>query len=131
MANPTTLTKTTLSADASVNQPAVNTIDTNGTVPLDVAGATDRVILEIVNADDAALTVTIKAGNAGAGAIRGAIGDLSFAFPATGAAGDKQILGPFEPARFVQAGGKLNVAFLAATGAPNATVRAYLLPKSA
>jgi hypothetical protein len=130
MANPTEVPVTDLAANSSVTQPAVNTIDTNGTVPVPAGGALERLVLEIINADDAALTVTIKAGDAGAGAVRGAIGDVSIALAASGSAGDKKIIGPFESARFVQALGKLNVQFQAATGAPNATVRAYRLPKA-
>lgn len=132
MANPDSLTLTPLQANGSVQQPAAQTIDTNGTVPLAVPGGeTDRVLLEIVNADDAALTVTVQAGDASAGAVRGAIGDLTLQLPASGAAGDKLIAGPFESARFRQAGGGLLLQFQAATGAPAATVRAYQLPKSA
>lgn len=131
MANPATLTVTDLAANGSVTQPAADAIDTNGTVPLEAEGALDRVMIEVINADDAALTVTIKAGAEGAGAGRAGIGDLAVALPATGNAGDKKIIGPFEGARFQQSGGALSVAFAAATGAPNATVRAYRLPKSA
>jgi hypothetical protein len=130
MANPTEITVTDLAANSSVTQPAVNTIDTNGTVPVPAGGATERVVLEVINTDDAALTVTIKAGAAGAGAVRGAIGDLAVSLPASGTAGDKKIIGPFESARFVQSGGKINVQFAAATGSPAATVRAYRLPKA-
>lgn len=130
MANPAALTLTSLLANSSVTQPAVNTIDTNGTVPLPSGPEIERVILEVINTDDAALTVTVKAGDPDAGAVRGAIGDLSVSLPASGTAGDKKIIGPFESARFLQSGGSINVQFQAATGAPSATVRAYLLPKS-
>jgi hypothetical protein len=131
MANPETLTVTDLVANGSVTQPAAQAIDTNGTVPLEAEGALDRTILEVINADDAALTVTIKAGAEGAGAGRAGLGDMAVALAATGGAGDKKIIGPFEGARFQQAGGAMSVAFAAATGAPNASVRAYRLPKSA
>ncbi|MGB7925580.1 MAG: hypothetical protein WCF57_20245 [Pyrinomonadaceae bacterium] len=130
MANPTSLTVTDLTANGSVTQPAAQAIDTNGTVPLAAEGAHDRVLIEVVNADDAALTVTIKAGAESAGAGRAGIGDLAVSLAATGGAGDKKIIGPFESARFQQAGGALSVQFAAATGAPNATVRAYRLPKA-
>ncbi len=128
MANPATLTVTDLVANGSVTQPAVNTIDTTGTVPAAVAGAAERVVIEVVNAAAAALTVKIKGGVEGAGAIRGSIGDVSVALAASGSAGDKKIIGPFESARFVQADGKLNVEFTPASGSPNATVRLYRLP---
>lgn len=131
MANPAELTVTDLTANGSVAQPAVNTIDTNGTVPAAVEGEHERVLLEIINADDAALTVTIESGAEGAGAGRAGIGDLAVALSATGGGTDKKIIGPFESARFQQADGKLNVTFTAASGAPNATVRCYRLPKAA
>lgn len=131
MANPAALTLTDLTANGAVTQPAANAIDTNGTVPLAAGGQAERVILEVINADDAALTVTVKAGDVGAGAGRAGLGDLAIALPASGTGGANKIIGPFEAARFQQSGGAINVQFQAATGAPNATVRAYRLPKSA
>lgn len=132
MANPAELTVTDLSANAAVNQPTADAIDTNGTVPADIEGRHELVVLEVVNADDAALTVTIESGSEGAGAGRSGLGDLSVALAASGGgATAKRIIGPFEPARFMQADGKLNVSFTAATGAPNAQVRLYRLPKAA
>lgn len=130
MANPASLTVNNLSANGAITQPAAQTIDTNGTVPVAVAAAHERIILEVVNADDAALTVTVKAGVESAGAGRAGIGDLAVTLPASGTAGANKIIGPFESARFAQDGGAMNVAFLAATGAPSATVRVYRLPKS-
>lgn len=129
MANPIALTVAPLGYNAAVTQPATNAIDTNGVVPVPAEGQLERLVLEVINTDDAALTVTIKAGDEGAGAGRASLGDLAVSLAASGTATDKRIIGPFESARFVQAGGKMNVAFLAATGAPAATVRAYLLPK--
>lgn len=131
MANPATLTVTDLAANGSVTQPAADAIDTNGTVPLEAGGAMERVMLEVVNTDDAALTVTIKAGSEGAGAGRAGIGDMAVALPATGNAGANKIIGPFEGARFQQTGGAISVQFQAASGAPAASVRVYRLPKSA
>ena len=131
MPNPAALTVTDTNANGSVAQPAGDTIDTNGTVPASVGGAHERVLLEVINADDAALTVTVESGAAGAGAIREGLGDLAVALSATGGGTDKKIIGPFESSRFQQADGKLNVTFLAAAGAPNATVRVYRLPKAA
>ncbi len=131
MSNPTALTVNDLTANGAITQPAVQTIDTNGTVPVAVESAHERVLLEVINADDAALTVAVKAGVESAGAMRSGIGDLSVSLAASGSAGDKKIIGPFESARFQQADGKMNVQFTAATGAPNATVRVYRLPKSA
>lgn len=131
MANPAALTVTTLTANAATAQPAANTIDTNGSVPAAIESQHEHVILEVVNADDAALTVTVESGSESAGAMRSGLGDLTVALSASGGGTDKKIIGPFEPARFMQADGKLLVTFAAATGAPNATVRCYRLPRSA
>lgn len=127
MANPAELTVTDANMNGSVAQPAANAIDTNGTVPADIEGAHERILLEVNNTDDAALTVTIKAGSEAAGAGRSSIGDLAVAV----AAGAVKLIGPLESARFQQADGKVNVAFLAAAGAPAASVRCYRLPKAA
>lgn len=126
MANPASITITTLGANASVNQPAVQTIDTEADVPCDVKGSMDRLFFELVNAAAAAVTVTFKAGvNPPSLAAR----DLIVAMAATGSAGDKQLVGPFESARFVKGDGKIDINFDAASGSPNVTVRAYRLPK--
>jgi hypothetical protein len=126
MANPATLTLTTISVGGAVSQPTGDAIDTDGTVPLECGGATERALIEVINNDDAALTVKIKAGYGE----RAGIGDLSVALAATGGgATAKRIIGGLESARFAQKGGGLLVEFDAATGAPNATVRSYLLPK--
>jgi hypothetical protein len=131
MSNPVALTVTTLTANAATAQPTADAIDTNGTVPAAIESQHEHVIIEVVNTDDAALTVAVKAGAEGAGAGRAGLGDLSVALSATGGGTDKKIIGPFEPARFMQADGKLNISFTAATGAPAASVRCYRLPKSA
>lgn len=129
MANPNELTVNDLTANGSITQPAAQSIDTNGTIPAAVASAHERVLLEVVNLAAAALTVTVLAGAESAGAMRSGIGPLAVALPASGAAGDHRLIGPFESARFAQAGGALSVQFQAATGAPSATVRVYRLPK--
>jgi hypothetical protein len=127
MANPSSLTITSLSANAATSQPDAQTIDTNGTVPIAASGDMDRLIVEIVNADDAALEVTFKKGTALHANIPQ---DLVVAFAAAGGgATAKRIIGPFESSRFVDNEGDLNVQFAAATGAPNATVRVYRLPR--
>jgi hypothetical protein len=127
MANPASITVTACSANGAVNQPAVQAIDTDGTVPIAVGGAMDRLILEIINAAAAALTVTIKAGDNPPSPLAA---DLAVALAATGTPTDKRIIGPFESARFLQDDGSVNVAFLAASSTPNATVRCYRLPKT-
>jgi len=127
MANPASITVTACSANSAVNQPAAQTIDTDGTVPITVGGRMDMLILEIINAAAAALTVTIGAGDNPPSPLAA---DLAVALAATGGATAKRIIGPFESARFLQSDGTVNVTFLAASSTPNATVRAYRLPKT-
>ncbi len=126
MANPASITVTALSANSAVNQPSTQAIDTDGIVPISVGGKMDLLILEIINGAAAALTVTIKAGDNPPSPLAA---DLAISLAATGNATDKRIIGPFESARFKQDDGSVNVAFLAASSTPNATVRAYRLPK--
>lgn len=126
MANPASITVTACVLNSAVNQPSTQAIDTDGTVPIAVGGRMDRLILEVINAAAAALTVTIKAGDNPPSPLAA---DLAISLAATGTATDKRIIGPFESARFMQDDGTVNVAFLAASSTPNATVRAYRLPK--
>lgn len=127
MANPSSITVTALSANSSVARPAVQTIDTDGTVPVAAGGAMDRLIFEFVNAAAAALTVTIKGGDNPPSPLSQ---DLAIALTATGGATPAVIAGPFESARFLQDDGSVNITFLAASSTPNCTVRCYRLPKT-
>lgn len=126
MANPASITVTALALNAGTNRPAVQTIDTDGTVPVTLAGDTANLIFELVNAAAAAVTVTFKAG-----ANPPSLGarDLAIAMAATGGATATQIVGPFESGRFTKADGSMDIAFLAASSTPNVTVRAYRSPK--
>lgn len=124
MANPAALTVTALVLNSSIAKPAAQAIDTNGMVPIAADGSTSRLFLEIENVDDAVLTVAIGAG-VDPPAFQSAA--LSLTIPITTGV---RLLGPFESARFAQAGGNINVTFTAATGAPAANVRVYRLPKS-
>lgn len=126
MANPASITVTALSANAATARPAVQTIDTDGTVPCDVKGSMDRLVFEIVNAAAAAVTVTFKAGVIPPSHLSR---DLAVALTATGGATPAVIVGPFESARFLKANGQIDIAFLAASSTPNVTVRCYRLPK--
>lgn len=128
MANPASITVTALTANAAASFPSAQTIDTDGTVPMDPGGKTDRLILLVENAAAAALTVTIKAGD-NPPAIMAGQGDLAVSVAASGGGTAKRVIGPFESSRFVQDDGTVNVAFLAASSTPNCTVRAYRLPK--
>jgi hypothetical protein len=127
MANPASLTITDLTKNAALNQPAVQAIDTDGTVNCAAAGLMDRLILEVINLAATALTVTILAGTGDQALIPA---DLAVALAATGNATDKRIIGPFEAGRFMKADGSFDVSFAKASGSTNATVRIYRLPRN-
>lgn len=126
MSNPASITVTSLTANGGTNQPAVQTVDTDGTINCDLGGKFDRVVFELINAAAAACTVTFKAGTSAAAHQSK---DLAITLAATGNAAAKQIVGPFESSRFMKTDGTLDVAFLAASSTPNVTVRCYRLPK--
>ncbi|MBS1797454.1 MAG: hypothetical protein JSS81_26765 [Acidobacteria bacterium] len=121
MANPANLTVNELSANAAVAQPAAQSIDTNGTLNCPVKSLTDRLMIELVNNDDAACTVTLKAGT---GVQAHTARDLAVSI----GVGAAKVIGPLESARFVKADGSIDVQFQAATGAPAMAVRVYRLP---
>lgn len=130
MANPAKLTVNALVANGSVGQPAGDTIDTDGVVPIlaaDHRGASGRLLIEVTNGDAVnGLDVTIVHGD-NPPAAREGIGDLVVAIPASGVT----YIGPLESARFMQADGSLQVGFDSDGGAnATATVRAALLPKA-
>lgn len=126
MANPASLTITELSANAALNQPAVQTLDTAGSISiLGVDSKTDRLIIEAINTDDAAATLTVNAADRPPGQTSAA---LAVAMAATGTATDKRIIGPFESGRFVQDDGTISLT-LAGGASPTVTLRIYRLPK--
>jgi hypothetical protein len=61
MANPASLTPNDLTQNGSIAQPAVQTVDTNGTINC-ATNKMDRLFLELVNLAANAITVTVKAG---------------------------------------------------------------------
>jgi hypothetical protein len=125
MANPASLTVNECSPNGSIAQPAVQTIDTNGTINCPVKSRTSRLMVELVNADDAAVDVTFIAGtSAAAHQAR----DLKVTLSATGGGTDKKIVGPLESSRFVKPDGSIDVAVLAAAGAPSLQIRVYRIP---
>lgn len=126
MANPATLTVNTCVANGSINQPAVQTIDTNATINVPGGHPTDRMIFEVVNLAVNAIDVILKGGVTPPSLLAG---DMKFTLSATGGGTDKRILGPFESGRFIKADGTIDVNFQASTGAPNLTLRIYKLPK--
>lgn len=131
MANASAITVTSLTANAAgTAQPTGDTLDTGTiavTLPADVGGVVDRLLLVVTNNAAAAnaLTVSILAGDnppaqrSGLGAL-----DTSIAQNAT------KIIGPLEGARFIQDDGKINVTFTPAAGTLAATIRCYKLPKA-
>lgn len=121
MANPVNFTVNELSANAAVAQPAAQAVDTNGTINCPVKSQTDRLMIELNNADDAAVTVTVKAGT---GSQAHTARDLAV----TVAAGATKVLGPLESMRFVKADGSIDLGVQAATGSPALNVRVYRLP---
>ncbi|MFN3652349.1 MAG: hypothetical protein ACK47B_22465 [Armatimonadota bacterium] len=130
MANASAIAVTDLVANGAAARPVGDVLDTGtGTVTLSapVAGESDRVVLEVTNTQGAAaLQVAVKAG-ANPPAFRAGLGDY---VPSALAAGATALYGPFESARFVGAGGALQVAFTPASGTIGATIRCYRLPKA-
>jgi len=127
MANPVSLNINELSANSALSQPTAQAVDTNGTINCPVKSLTDRLMIEIVNTDDAALTVTVKAGT---GVQAHTARDLSVALAASGNATANRIIGPLESMRFVKSDGSIDLQFQAATGSPACSVRVYRLPQS-
>lgn len=129
MANPSEITITECTANGAINQPAVVTLDTAGTVPINLQGkGLDRVIIEAINTDDAAATLTFVAGDNPPSLQSKA---LAVTLAASGTATDKRIIGPFEASRFLQNGsdaGEMHVT-LAGGASPTVTLRVYRLPK--
>ena len=129
MANPEALTVTDLVANSSLARPAADAIDTNGTVPIaaaDLKGAAERLVIEVTEDNTRALTVTIAAGD-NPPSVRQGKGALTVAIAQNAC----KLIGPLEPARFLQDDGTINVTFTGTGGAADASVRTYLLPKSA
>lgn len=128
MANPASLTINELTGNSAISQPTAQAIDTNGTINCAVKSLTDRLMIEVVNNDDAALTVTVKAGTS---AVAHTARDLSVSLAASGGgATANRIIGPLESARFVKSDGSIDVQFQAATGAPACSVRVYRLSQT-
>lgn len=126
MANPANLTVSECTANGSIAQPAVQTLDTAGTISVTgVYSQTDRLVIEAINTDDAAATLTINAGDTPPGHNSKS---LAVALSATGGGTDKKIIGPFEAGRFVQDDGTLSIT-LAGGASPTVTIRIYRLPK--
>lgn len=125
MANPASITVTACVLNGSVAQPAAQTIDTDGIVPITVGGPSDRMIIEVVNS--AAQILIVKAKSGANPPSLAANGDMAVSVAASTG---KVIIGPFESARFMQADGKINIDFKSGSGSPNAAIRCYRLPKN-
>jgi hypothetical protein len=124
MANPATLTVTALTLNGESAQPAGDTIDTDGTVPVAVSGERTIIVVTNLRAGNS-LTVTIK-GGANPPAFMGDTGDAAVTLGNSGVG----VFGPFESGRFSQSAGGINVAFLGIGAAASPTVRTYKLPKA-
>lgn len=123
MANPEKFAIKELARNGSINLGASEAVDTDGVVPIEAKGLTDRLFIRVDNAAGAILNVTIKAGaNPPSHLAR----DIAVAVPAS--TGDV-LIGPFESQRVCQANGDINVEFEAASSTPNAAVTVYRLPK--
>ncbi|MGI6376436.1 MAG: hypothetical protein GX601_06745 [Anaerolineales bacterium] len=128
MANPEKLKVTSLLMNDSMAQPTADTIDTNGAVPIaaaDLAGRGNDLMIEVVEPDVRATTVTVLAGD-NPPAVRRGLGDLTIEIDK----GAAVVIGPLETARFIRDDGTLQLAFIGSGGAASAQVRVYLLPKA-
>lgn len=115
----TALTVTDLVANSAVADPTYTAADAANGMKV-TAAELSKIILHVKNAGGADRTVTIKAGSSNPPAWRKGLGDLAV----TVTAGTNRFIGPFESARFGNAG-DLNIDFDAAT---STTVAAYKAP---
>lgn len=131
MANATAITVNALTADSSITLPTPDTLDTGTaavTIPAASIGDTSRrCILLVKNTDDdTALTAKINKGSTNPPAFRTGVGDLSVSV----AFGVTKVIGPFEPARFIQSDGSLSVTITPASGTISAQLTLLQLPKT-
>lgn len=130
----TNLPLTNLVGNAGISAPAGTNVDpTNGmnvalaSGAIPAASSSDRLVLVVNNTFAGTKVVTIRAGVGGGAtpgpAFRSGIGDLTYTAQASGVS----YIGPFEPARFMQLDGSINLDF--ASGITG-TITALLLPRS-
>ena len=127
MANATAITINDLTPNGSIAAPTAQVLDTGTadvTLASPVTSEMDRIILEVTNTAAANLTVTIKAG-IDPPAFRSVLGDV---VSANIAQNGRRLFGPFESARFGQAG-VLQVVFTPASGTITGSFLCYRLPK--
>lgn len=135
MSNASAITVTDLVAHAANTPPTADVLDTGTsavTLPANVGGASDRIILEITNSMGATkdLTVTVLAGD-NPPAVRAGLGNLVLTVPG-GSSPVTRIIGPLETARFLQDNGTINVTFTPpASTTLNVAIRCYRLPRYA
>lgn len=133
MANATAITVTALTPEAVNSVPTADVLDTGQsavTLPADVKGRSDLMLLEVTNGMGAGkdLTVTVLAGDYPPAA-RASLGDLSLTVPG-GASPVTRLIGPVEVARFIQDNGKIEVKFTPPTSTTlNVEIRCYKVPK--
>jgi len=112
--------------NGGATKPTFQACDTDATVPVNAGGSTDRLFLDIENADDAAVTLTIPAGT---GVQAHQAKALTLTLAASGSPTDKRFWGPFESQMICKADGTFDLTIDAATGAPALNIRAIRLPK--
>lgn len=118
-------------AQAGILQPAGTAIDqANGmnvalaSSAIPSASGADRLILQVANTAASPFNFILRAGASNPPAFRSGLGDLTVSV--TNAT--TKLIGPFDPARFVQTDGSLNIDFgVGFTG----TINAYLDPRTA
>lgn len=132
MSNATAITVNDLTSGSSITLPTPDALDT-GTAAVTIAAASvgdsmRRCFLIAKNTDDDTnMTVKINKGSTNPPAFRsGAVGDLSV----TVAFGATKVIGPFEPARFMQSDGSLSVTVTPASGTISAQLTLIRVPKS-
>lgn len=111
----TNLPLSTFTSGADLNDAGTTVDQANGmniqlpSTAIPVGGSTDRLILYVTNTAAATHVVTIRAGTSLPPAFEGGKGDVTTGnlTASTGTA----FIGPFEPARFVQSDGSVNVDF--------------------
>lgn len=126
MSNATALTINALTADAWINEPAGDVLDT-GTSVVTLYGTVTayrggQIIAVVSNGGTAALTAAALAGD-NPPAFRQGLGNLSKSI----GVGSAAVLGPFEMARFLQNDGTFGMSFTP-SGTIAGTVRVYGLP---
>jgi hypothetical protein len=125
MSNSTPIIVAERTINTGATKAAYQVQDTNGTINVTANGSTDRLILDVENADDAAVTLTIQAPSCVQSNIPE---ELALTLAATGTATDKRFWGPFESQKICKADGSFDI-LIAGGASPIVNIRAIRLPK--